>query len=174
MTDFNIFLLCGGSHVQSSLLPKLALLFGLVSTCWGSKCGVTTSSSSCLSSWTTTRSWRGRARIGSACSTGTLLCQSLQCAWRSGRLMGEGGNCHEHTSLHIVTLFFLFSMSKSRGPRSLTRVQVSDRMPGYVLQGQPTEILRVFVWMLGYALARQPTISAMSVISCGRIVFGIN
>ena len=77
---FRFGLLCCGSHVQASLLPKFALLFCSCPQCRGSGRGVTTSSSSCSSSWTTTRSWRSLARIGSTCSTGTPLSRTLQCA----------------------------------------------------------------------------------------------
>ena len=110
ITDF-VFLK-GGSHVQSSLLPRFALLFCSCPQCWVSGRGVTTSSLSCSSSWTTTRSWRSFAQIGSTCSTGTPSSRTLQCAWA---LVGAGGNCHEHihsSSLHFFA-FLGFSPSRS-------------------------------------------------------------
>ena len=70
---------------QAALLPKFALLFCSCPQCWVSGRGVTTSSSSCSSSWRTTRSLRSHARIGSTCSIGTPSSRTLQCAWRSGR-----------------------------------------------------------------------------------------
>ena len=102
----------GGSHVQSS--PKFALLFCSCPQCWVSGRGVTTSSLSCSSSWTTTRSWRSLSRIGSTCSTGTPSSSMRVTLWA---LMGAGGNCHEHmqdTPLHFFA-FLGFSPSRSVG-----------------------------------------------------------
>ena len=60
--------------------PNLRFCFCTCPQCWVSGREVTTSSLSCSSSWTTTRSWRILARIGSTCSTGTPSSHTLQCA----------------------------------------------------------------------------------------------
>ena len=107
----NCFL--GGSHVQSSLLPQFALLFCSCTHSWVSGRGVTTSSLSCSSSWTT-RSWRSFARIGSTCSTGTPSSRSPRCARRSGRSWEQAGIVTSTCKTHRSTFAFLgFSPSRS-------------------------------------------------------------
>ena len=79
-----------GSDVQWSLSPKFALLFCSCPQCWVSGSGVTTSTSSCSSSWRTTRSWRSLARIGSTCSTGTPSSREPSMRVTLWALMGVG------------------------------------------------------------------------------------
>ena len=101
--QISFFLLCGGSHVQSSLLPEFALLFLHVSTCLDSRRGVTTSSSSCSGSWRTTRSLRSLVQIGSTCSIGTP--SSRTCNARDA--LGADGSTRELSrahSFHIASL----------------------------------------------------------------------
>ena len=93
-----------GSHVQSSHLPKFAPLFWSCPRCRVSGRGVTTSSLSCSSSWTTTRSYRSLAQIGSKCSIGTPSSPDPAMRVTLWALMGAGGKCHEYiqdTLLHL-------------------------------------------------------------------------
>ena len=99
--------------------PNLRFCFCSCPQCWVSGRGVTTSSLSCSSSWTTTRSWRNLARIGSTCSTGTPSSRSLRCAWRSGRSREQAGIVTSTFKTHRFT-FLLFSVFAVIGMTSVT------------------------------------------------------
>ena len=105
ITDF-VFFLCGGSHVESSLLPKFALLF-----------------CTCRHAWTPgveRRPERHRVRVpGGRHEPGAVLYRlALRAALVHRRpgpcsardlwaLVGAGGNCHEH--IHYTSPHFFLS-----------------------------------------------------------------
>ena len=98
--------------------------------CWVSGRGVTTSTSSCSSSWTTTRSWRSLVQIGSTCRTGTP--SSGPCDARDA--LGAHGSRRELSRAHSRHTASLFPSSRVvLMSATIASVQADSAVPGVLL-----------------------------------------